>query len=589
VKRRLNLWKRSHDEEPSHSHVAPPDHSQPDHAHPIIGLQHIIGNAALLRQLNRTPQLGVTAGTINHRLRAVVQRDDETEVSEPVSDNAMVDLDPSMVESLSLQEVIDLKKVVESDILIAQKDELIEPIVFETSRSNLKTIHLVLAEKLKDRFGKLPQNIGIPTSPEDQIEFLDSMSAYLGSYDDVLTHYEDIKPATAPGSPMLHKNARAALEAVNTELGGEIPSTGVAAAIRGRFRPNNKEPMGHPLGFALDYRAVDNPRIGDSDTLTLLRMDTGGKVNFDLGMSRSKRRDFIGEMQAGTADQTQMESFFAKFDSEYERVAKASEKFGETLGADAKTEMKTLRDRYFKNMTEKYKIQQRLNAIAKALKAKKNQAPDKQTALTDEQTQLTEQLTPIDEDQALVLEEAQVILQPWLDQIQEKKTKIEEANPDVFDGSVVDESKLSKPERKRRDYARGEWNVYDSLEKRLSTDLSFLFGKLEKGKPKHSVASEPSVTQLLERGFFNPDEEPTGTFSPSQHGFNLTFMKAMAKHGFDQGVCWEGASQDSMHFDYVPDYDNVVGKAATKTSLSRLTQIYYGKKKQVRKKKRRGK
>lgn len=266
-------------------------------------------------------------------------------------------------------------------------------------------------------------------------------------------------------------------------------------------------------------------------------------------------------------------------------MAEASQKFGDTLGADATTDMKTLRDRYFKNLTDKLALQKRLKTLEKEMKSKKNQAADKQSTLIEEQTKIGEDVAKIDEDQAAVLEEANVTLQPWKEKITERKEAIETKNPDVFDGKPVDEKSLSKKERERRKYAQDEWKVYDSLEKRLTGDLAFLFGSLESGKPKKNVASQPSVTQLLDKGFFNPDAEAEGKFDPNKNGFNLEFMEAMAKHGFDQGVCWDGAAQDSMHFEYVPDYDKVIDKKETKSKLAELKAIYYGQKKKAKKKK----
>ncbi len=73
----------------------------------------------------------------------------------------------------------------------------------------------------------------------------------------------------------------------------------------------------------------------------------------------------------------------------------------------------------------------------------------------------------------------------------------------------------------------------------------------------------PAITQLLGLmsgtrggGVLTPDPETggeaearAGTWS-NTHGFNLTFMKSMVRHGFELGVAWDGQS-DTMHFELV--------------------------------------
>lgn len=89
----------------------------------------------------------------------------------------------------------------------------------------------------------------------------------------------------------------------------------------------------------------------------------------------------------------------------------------------------------------------------------------------------------------------------------------------------------------------------------LVGDVDFVF--------KERDVADPGVTQLLGMmagtqggGFFTPDPETggeavakKGEWSGSQ-GYNLTFFKAMVRHGFELGVAWE-QSPDTMHFELV--------------------------------------
>ncbi|HUP86657.1 MAG TPA: hypothetical protein VM143_13400 [Acidimicrobiales bacterium] len=79
---------------------------------------------------------------------------------------------------------------------------------------------------------------------------------------------------------------------------------------------------------------------------------------------------------------------------------------------------------------------------------------------------------------------------------------------------------------------------------------------------KAKSVRDPAITQLLGLmggteggGFFTPDKAGGEKAAKkkewsSEHGFNLTFMKSMLRHGFEAGVAWE-KSPDTMHFELV--------------------------------------
>ena len=89
----------------------------------------------------------------------------------------------------------------------------------------------------------------------------------------------------------------------------------------------------------------------------------------------------------------------------------------------------------------------------------------------------------------------------------------------------------------------------------LMGDLDFVF--------KDRDVADPAITQLLGMmagtqggGFFTPDPETGGEAAAKKgewsggQGYNLTFFKAMVRHGFELGVAWE-QSPDTMHFELV--------------------------------------
>ena len=89
-------------------------------------------------------------------------------------------------------------------------------------------------------------------------------------------------------------------------------------------------------------------------------------------------------------------------------------------------------------------------------------------------------------------------------------------------------------------------NLRDSL----VSDLDFvLIGK--------RTVEDPSIAQLLQKGYFNPDE-------PGKGGFDEEFMKTMAHHGFDQGAEWEPGGVDSMHFELTDAVESLLQPADAK-------------------------
>jgi hypothetical protein len=151
---------------------------------------------------------------------------------------------------------------------------------------------------------------------------------------------------------------------------------------------------------------------------------------------------------------------------------------------------------------------------------------------------------------------------------------------EVVDRAVVtplpDDKKRDAATRLERVQALQPWpgkahdlNVLKWLDSSLRKDLNFVFGLTEaisqkKAKtlppdaPKFQLQAEVSavpVAQLLEKGYFNPDDPSV------KAGFNLTFFKTMIKYGFDPGAAWSPTSTDPMHFDFAEGWDALKSKS----------------------------
>jgi len=94
-----------------------------------------------------------------------------------------------------------------------------------------------------------------------------------------------------------------------------------------------------------------------------------------------------------------------------------------------------------------------------------------------------------------------------------------------------------------------ELKTLQSLKTSLS-DFNFVFGT-------GPAVKNPPIVQLLQKGFFNADAEPSANekMNPKKHGFNLSFIKTMASFGFDLGIAWSAGSSDPMHFELVKGVD----------------------------------
>jgi hypothetical protein len=417
----------------------------------------------------------------------------------------------------------------------------------------------------------------VPLATEEQRrEFLRAGREWFGSNDATLEHFRGIEQCAVPGRPYLHRDAKARLEAVVAALGGSAPSSTVAFAFRRRFtEQTHYTPASmHTLGYAIDYDALNMPRIGRGETAELLRLVGGGPSNARLG-DYAARRSVIrttGEATAaGDAAPPQAAALLEQIHAESERLAAASQAFQASLG-DARDQFFELRTRYFEAGTAEEKAavlaetepviqpwidavaaeEQRLHAAATAAGLDPAAVPVRQ--------QLAGRIARLDE----TIRQAGAALRSAGDAEPSQRSPLwrrleqwEEQVGQPGEGTFADRvTRLTERAQQTVEALRPLVGTREALTRLASlrtrlTQPAFLFGAARRGRrgerpTTRAVADSPSMAQLLDRGFFNP-----GDPASRREAVHADFLVALARHGFDVGMAWAGESTDSMHMELV--------------------------------------
>lgn len=321
----------------------------------------------------------------------------------------------------------------------------------ESSRQQTK---IDLHNKVNELFSQFPgeilsnKNLGVPTDPDERIQFLEYMSSYLGDIDDVVNHFKNIRLAQVPGVVWIHESAATRLEGVKDDLGGfdMMPASYVGLGVRDRFRVhtrNSRSRMAHPLGFAMDYRPFTNQMLtGRNFDLANLdaRMQSGNpdeKITMDLG-GQNARRGLISDMGNGKADAETVEKFDQALDAEFERVSNLSENFGSALGADALPKLLELSEKRKENDAKTKTLDKQIASLQRTigkLQAKKEPSADEQaqlTALNEQMEELEAQKTALQQEHYQIWDGIQKILAPYIQQIEKEQAALgEDVNSSV--------------------------------------------------------------------------------------------------------------------------------------------------------------
>ncbi|MGW1765502.1 hypothetical protein ACWCQL_15700 [Streptomyces sp. NPDC002073] len=433
---------------------------------------------------------------------------------------------------------------------------------------------------------------GKPVRPAERGHFLRAGLEWFGTLDALLNHFRAIEPCPVPGSPLMHRDAGARLQAVQAALQGPMPSSGTAFAFREHFGPRSHFTgmSMHALGYAIDYDATLMPRIGHIETAALIEAVTGRGSHAELG-EYTRRRALIRTMGDATARSETAPGegaeaapapappspeallFFNALRTESARLADTSALFQASLGPHRDAFL-DLRTRYFEATTDA----ERAAALARVPELIQPWT----AAITAAEQHVTSAATAAHLDPADL--PTQRALGAQLARLADIKTgavrarqAVRRAEPAATSAPV---RRLARWEADLRlapaagaayvdrldaviraangthallsplSGARERAAALSSL-RGLLAQHGFLFGERRAGtrggRPTTAlVPNAPSMAQLVEHGFYNPRPRAAG----SEH-FDVEFLMELARHGFDGGVAWGGESTDSMHMELV--------------------------------------
>ena len=420
---------------------------------------------------------------------------------------------------------------------------------------------------------------------------------------EILVHFSQIKPVGLPGfgpNTLMHEAAIAQLRKVAADMdakGMTMPSTGVAQSIRGYVDDSAKGrgTSEHGTGYAIDFRAINNPQIGDKRKSQLMDMVIGDqtKGTSDHGKDHeaqlgdwTKRRKEVGDIAQLPDGDPKVIAYLDKVGAELQGAIGRLDKFKQSLGttpnADGKPPLEVLGDlrQHYFLMRDKWKTDPKIRVeVEKGIKKQLETVFAPWLKLIDGRVGYLiiacDQLpvgAKLPSQGQLARDEAQLAaLKAKLDKLIAKngvwtdaqaidasKARVAMEQLDLKLAAILGEVEIAREhgsheaaeikERIERlrllTGANDEVKKLVELRRALTEDLAFVFGKQDA-----AVARDPSVSQLLDVGHTKPDAEATG--KPQSAGFVVEFGKTMMRHGFDNGGAWGGASTDAMHFELV--------------------------------------
>jgi hypothetical protein len=411
---------------------------------------------------------------------------------------------------------------------------------------------------------------------DEQKHFLRAGRAFFGSNRATIDWFKAIRKVVAPGNLFLHESAAARLEAVATRLGSDMPKSTIGYAVRAPFSAKTTFSARdhHMMGLAIDYDAVDNPRLTRPSSPTLVQAVTGEASSAQLGRGARKTILAMGKAAAAGEDVdktvTGASGVLTKIESEAKRLADVSDDFQQSLGA-GREKFLELQGKYLaaKDKQAQDEVMAQVIAVIKPWldaveKAAKDIADAAAAAGLDPNNLPTQA-----EVKAMI--RAAVGAKNDADRLAKKyKAKEPDPNKNAADiAKIVDhEAKLKVTPKEGVPFATRCADLATRADeqgsllgpvadakfrtlklKAVKVDLAkpeFLFGTSTK-----QAVSAPSMAQLVEHGYFNPeDPDPKST---SQVNFNGKFIQEMAREGFFPGFAFGGESTDSMHFEFVID------------------------------------
>ena len=210
-----------------------------------------------------------------------------------------------------------------------------------------------------------------------QRKFLYRCSLYLGPHPNTVDHFKGIAEFTFADSTKLplHQDTIDKLVAVQSVIGAKnMPSSGTGFALRQLIRQAPVAFPGmmvHAMGYAIDFRAANNPHFKDPRQVAVQALYTTGATTFHQSTGTWKqRRETIRKMGAGEIGENSKEQkdFLAELNTEGQRDLAGNQAITHQLPASELAELKSLRTQYKDYQKQKKGFDAHLAAAKKKLK-----------------------------------------------------------------------------------------------------------------------------------------------------------------------------------------------------------------------------
>jgi len=331
---------------------------------------------------------------------------------------------------------------------------------------------------------------------EGRYDFLAFMRPHFGTDQATVAHFQGID--TISGTKIaLHHKARTRVEEAMSASGLKLDSTNSTQLRTDLDHGGQTHNMKHNIGFAVDFKAVDNPHHKRDAGNALFEAVTGGTTT----VRQDTAKDFQGQVRAmgrGELDQEDEDSVIKAFGQALRALQARSDAFQQSLGPDAAEEITTLRSLY--RQGEDAEVQARLKEL----------------------------------------------VQPWFDRVETVREQVDNAERQALLTELVEgtsdnggvpllhnpEWVLFKQGKRLKLDDEGQWQPTPADERAERLESS-------------EGAGSPSPAQLVTRGASNlreADEEGSG--------MTFEFVEAMARSGMYPGFNFKHA--DGMHFE-VPE------------------------------------
>ncbi|MGN6107924.1 MAG: hypothetical protein ACTHU0_22640 [Kofleriaceae bacterium] len=439
-------------------------------------------------------------------------------------------------------------------------------------------------------------------------------SVFRGDLNAAKRHYQSIEEVDQGKDMWLAKSAADRYRLARTKFeadhkGFTLPTTTVAQTMRGLHQDRKGIGMlGHALGLSIDLRAYGSPNIqgrkGSEPFRTTAYMlekfggdlTTGKRGRAQMNLARDNvsgdaRIKRLGQHTVANQVDAKDEQTAKDVREQFLEMSETSRRFQNALPEASMDALRAARELYYQQKQDEARI-------AELRKDIKSAGPQ------DKLQELERLERSVNEAETSVAEAMKEAFKPWTTTL-----KTENRDDRISQSFEQDNGKLIADERKalkavpdadleafaadheltsRADFrpTKNARTYKDALSAELSTraeasrtnlknatggieireallaklgDPSRVFGDILK-KPDGTFGTkdtvrDPSVMQLLERGFVHDDGQQTATPGAKKELLNVDTVETLARFGFAPGATF----LDTHHYDFVEGYDVVPG------------------------------